>query len=31
VVLSVVVAPRVLSLLEAQPRTGPSRAPAYRE
>jgi len=30
VVLSVVVAPRVLPLLEAQPRTGPSRAPAYQ-
>ncbi len=29
VVLSVVVAPRVLPLLETQPRTGPSRAPAY--
>ena len=29
VVLSVVVAPRVLPLLEMQPRTGPSRAPAY--
>jgi DNA-binding Lrp family transcriptional regulator len=31
VVLSVVVAPRVLPLLEARPRTGPSRAPAYRD
>jgi len=31
IVLSVVVAPRVLPLLQARPRTGPSRAPAYRE
>jgi DNA-binding Lrp family transcriptional regulator len=31
VVLSVVVAPRVLPLLEARPRTGPTRAPAYRD
>lgn len=30
VVLSVVVAPRVLPLLERRPRPGPSRAPAYR-
>jgi DNA-binding Lrp family transcriptional regulator len=30
VVLSVVVAPRVLPLLAASPRGGPSRAPAYR-
>ncbi len=29
VVLSVVVAPRVLPLLQARPRTGPSRAPRY--
>jgi DNA-binding Lrp family transcriptional regulator len=31
VVLSVVVPPRVLPLLESQRRAGPSRAPAYRE
>lgn len=31
VVLSVVVAPRVLPLLERRPRPGPSRAPAYRD
>jgi DNA-binding Lrp family transcriptional regulator len=31
VVLSVVVAPRTQPLLEARPRTGPPRAPAYRE
>jgi len=31
VVLSVVVAPRTLPLLESQPRTGPRRAPAYRD
>lgn len=31
VVLSVVVAPRTLPLLESQPRPGPSRAPAYRD
>jgi DNA-binding Lrp family transcriptional regulator len=30
VVLSVVVAPRALPLLESEPRTGPRRAPAYR-
>lgn len=31
VVLSVVVAPRTLPLLEASPRRGPRRAPAYRD
>ncbi|GAA1264441.1 Lrp/AsnC ligand binding domain-containing protein [Pseudonocardia aurantiaca] len=31
VVLSVVVPPRVLPLLESQHRAGPSRAPAYRD
>jgi hypothetical protein len=31
VVLSVVVAPRVLPLLESRHREGPRRAPAYRE
>jgi DNA-binding Lrp family transcriptional regulator len=31
VVLSVVVAPRTLPLLAARPRSGPTRAPAYRD
>ncbi|OZM83332.1 Lrp/AsnC family transcriptional regulator [Pseudonocardia sp. MH-G8] len=31
VVLSTVVAPRVLPLLQMHPRTGPARAPAYRD
>jgi DNA-binding Lrp family transcriptional regulator len=31
VVLSVVVAPRVLPLLRARPRAGPARAPSYRD
>jgi DNA-binding Lrp family transcriptional regulator len=31
IVLSVVVAPRTLPLLEARPRRGPRRAPAYRD
>jgi DNA-binding Lrp family transcriptional regulator len=31
VVLSVVVAPRTLPLLETRPRSGPRRAPAYRD
>jgi len=30
-VLSVVIAPRTLPLLEARPRRGPRRAPAYRD